>query len=141
MPSVIHPTFTSPSATVPITSAVAKRQRDGHFYLMTSMSGTTVPMMLDTGASTVALRAEDAEKIGLHPDSLTYSARISTANGTSFAAPVTIPSLTVGGITRKDVQAIVSKPGTLNISLLGQSFLATLSGFKVTGDEIVMQGQ
>ena len=48
-----------------------------------------------TGASSVVIRAEDARKIGLDPDKLDYSVPISTANGSSRAAQVTLDRLAV----------------------------------------------
>jgi aspartyl protease family protein len=42
----------------------------------------------------------------------------------------------VGGIRRSKVQAFVAERGALDGSLLGQTFLSTLSRYSVTGDKL-----
>ena len=121
--------------------AMAKRGDSGHFFVDAMVGSASVRMMVDTGAFSVSLRAEDAEKIGINSSSLIYSIQTTTGNGVGHAAPVVIPSLTVGGITQRNVQAVVMPPGKLFVSLLGQSFLAHLAAFKVEGDLMVLQGK
>ena len=120
--------------------AIAKRQDNGHFFFDTAISGITVRMMFDTGASIVALRAEDAARAGIAVNGLNYSITINTANGTTTAAPVVLDTFRVGDITRYNVPAIVSRPGQLNISLLGQSFMSKLNGYRFEASELVLQG-
>ena len=120
---------------------VSVRGRDGHFTLDTVVNGVPMPMMFDTGASGVMLRAEDAARFGTDPSNLTYSIRIETANGVSYAAPFTINTLTIGGITVHNVAAIVAKRGTLAVNLLGQSFMTRLAGFAVEGNKMILRGR
>ena len=119
---------------------VARRDGRGMFALQAEINGTSLPMVFDTGASFVVIRAEDADRVGIDVDSLTYSGHASTANGETTVAPVTIETLTVDGITRHNVRAIVSKPGQLRTNLLGQSFLSRLAGYKLDGNRLVLQG-
>jgi aspartyl protease family protein len=51
--------------------------------------------LIDTGATDVALTREDAIKLGFKPDELNYTRKYNTANGVSYAAPVTINQLTI----------------------------------------------
>lgn len=135
MPAVIYPT------TGPQRSQVSvQRGRDGHFRFETSVNGATIPMMFDTGATFVALRAEDAEAAGLDTSALRYSVTTRTANGTATMAPVTLSTVSVGGIARHNVPAFVSRPGVLSISLLGQSFMAGLAGYRQEGDMLILRG-
>ncbi len=97
-------------------------------------------MVFDTGASEVSLRAEDAAKMGIAASGLAYSIAVNTANGKTEYAPVMIATLTIGNITRRNVAALVSKPGSLNVNLLGQSFLSRLAGFKLEGEQLILQG-
>jgi len=99
-----------------------------------------VRMLFDTGASTVALRAEDAERVGIAVNSLNYNIRTQTANGTTEVALVTLDSLRVGDVTRWNVLAVVSKPGKLHVSLLGQSFMSKLAGYRFEWGELILQG-
>src|SRR5262245_56642238 len=43
---------------------VLEREADGHFYADVGVDGATAHMLVDTGASVVALTAEDAEALG-----------------------------------------------------------------------------
>ncbi len=119
--------------------AVAVRRQDGHYGFDARVNGAVVRMMFDTGASSIVLRAEDAAKVGLNPDKLEYRVPVSTANGRAMAAPVTLEAVTVGNITLKSVRALVARPGALQESLLGQSFLSRLSGYSVERNRLVLR--
>ena len=49
---------------------------------------------------------------------------------------VTIDEMNVGGIKRRHVSAFVADRGALNGSLLGMTFLSTLSRYSVAGDKL-----
>ena len=114
-----------------------RRARDGHFYALAEVNGTELRMLVDTGASTVVLNRADARRIGLEPESLSYTVRASTANGTVRGAPVTLDRVEIGPLTARDVRALVTR-GEMNISLLGMSFLGRLSRLSVEGDTLVL---
>ncbi len=118
--------------------AVAVRGRNGHFFLDGVTNGRTLRYMFDTGASSVVLTAADAGKIGLSADKLQYTARVSTANGTAMAAPVRIDALTFGGITLRDVRAMVAAPEALRDNLLGMSYLGRLTSYTVRNNRLVL---
>ena len=136
MPSVQTPRMRADS-----NELVAVRAGDGHFYFNAMTNGARVPMMFDTGATDVALRPEDAARMGIDVDRLNYSGRASTANGISRYAPIVLESLTVGGITVRDVPASVHRPGALSMNLLGQSFMTRLAGYNVEGDKLILRGR
>jgi aspartyl protease family protein len=116
-----------------------RRRPDGHFIARASINGATLPMLVDTGASTVVLRQADAQKIGIDTERLKYTVPVQTANGTSYAAHVRIKSFSVGTITFTEVEALVSKPGALRDSLLGMSFLNRLRSYEFSGDFLTMR--
>jgi aspartyl protease family protein len=60
---------------------------NGHFQADVAVNGQTIEMLVDTGASMVALSREDAERIGIDLSRLTYSMTVMTANGRGRAAP------------------------------------------------------
>ena len=132
MPTVIHPDGRGEGA-------VGRRGANGHFFFDTVVNGTPLRMMFDTGASTVALRSEDAAKAGIDVANLRYNGSVGTANGRAEVASVLIPVFTVGGITRRNVAASVSRPGALTDNLLGMSFMSRLSGYKYDGETLVLQ--
>lgn len=120
--------------------ASTRRAANGQFYFDTMVSGATVRMMFDTGAYTTILRAEDAGRSGIAVNGLDYSSTISTANGVAEVAPVMLDSLRVGDITYWGVPALVSRPGKLHVSLLGQTFMAKLASYRFEGSELILQG-
>lgn len=99
----------------------------GHFEAEAEINGRSVPVMVDTGATLVALTYEDAERAGifLRPSDFTHTA--STANGIARIAPVRIDRITIGSISVRNVQGAVSERGKLHQTLLGMSFLGRLS--------------
>ena len=112
---------------------------DGHFHVDARVNGAPVRMLLDTGASAVALTPEAAERAGIHPDKLDYDIPVQTANGTDRVALARIRELAVGTIVLRDVQAYVSRPGRLPEPLLGMSFLDRLGGFEKSGRRLILR--
>ena len=117
-------------------TATFRRGLDGHFLLSSKVNGADVPLLFDTGASAVVLSYADAKKAGIDVSALTFDTPVTTANGTGRAAVVTLDQMVVGGIKRSKVQAFVAERGALDGSLLGQTFLSTLSRYSVTGDKL-----
>ena len=120
-------------------SVVIMRNGDGHFAVRAGVDGVTMTMLVDTGASLVTLTPEDAARIGVDTTKLSYGMPIETANGTINAAPITIHQITIGTITRNNIKALVAPPGSLQESLLGMSFLNSLSGYSISGDRLVLK--
>lgn len=101
---------------------VLDREDDGHFYATANVDGSDYRMLVDTGASVVALTGEDARNMGLNwdPNALAPVAR--GASGPVMGVNVTIPEMAVGDFEAKNVPALIIPEG-LGVSLLGQSFL------------------
>ena len=108
-----------------------KAGQNGHFIVKAEINGRNVKVLVDTGASAVALSYEDAKDIGLHPGSLNYSVPVSTANGVVKAAGVNLDKVEIDGVRVSDVQGLVMPQGVMRGSLLGMSFLSKLRSFKV----------
>ena len=66
------------------------RGRGGDFAVAAHVNGARVPMVLDTGASSVVLTQDAAKAAGLPLEVLTYTVNVDTANGRTRAAPVTL---------------------------------------------------
>ena len=111
----------------------------GQFRTHVEINGTETPVLIDTGASAVALTDEDARSAGIFPDPEDYTIRIQTANGVGHAAPVTLDSITIGDITVNNVRALVNQPGTLNVTLLGMTFLNRLSRVDIGAGKMVLE--
>lgn len=108
----------------------------GHYETDVTIDGTTLRMLVDTGASSVVLSYEDAMRLGINPDNLVFSIDVSTANGRARAAPVTLREVAIGPILRGTIRGMVTEQGRLEQSLLGMSFLETLGSIEITRDEL-----
>ncbi len=117
------------------------RGHSGDFAVAARINGVKVPMVLDTGASSVVLTQEAAKAAGLPIEVLDYTVNVDTANGRTRAAPITLDRLTVGGLTERAVPALVVQEGQLKNNLLGMSFLNRLQSWEVRGDRLRMRGQ
>jgi aspartyl protease family protein len=116
------------------------RGHGGDFSVGAHINGASVPMVLDTGASSVVLTQAAAKAAGLPLEVLDYTVNVDTANGRTRAAPVTLDRLAVGGLTERAVPALVAQPGQLKNNLLGMTFLNRLESWEVRGDRLRMRG-
>lgn len=119
-------------------TATFRRGMDGHFLVASTVNGSKLPLLFDTGASAVVLSYTDAKRAGIDVAALNFDTPVTTANGTGRAAMVTLDEMDVGGIKRRHVAAFVADRGALNGSLLGMTFLSTLSRYSVAGDKLEM---
>ena len=117
-------------------TATFRRGVDGHFLVAATVNGATMPLLFDTGASAMVLSYADAKKAGIDVAALSFNMPVTTANGTGRAAVVTLDKIEVGGIVRSRVPAFVAERGALDGSLLGMTFLETLSRYSVTGNQL-----
>jgi aspartyl protease family protein len=116
-----------------------RRSSDGRFSTQGLINGTSMPLVIDTGASAVLLRASDAERAGIALSGLAFDTPVATAGGTTYAAPVRLRSIQIGLISVGDVEALVAKPGSVNESLLGMSFLTRLAFHGLSGEFITLR--
>jgi len=117
-------------------TATFHRGFDGHFLVASTVNGKDMPLLFDTGASAVVLSYADARRAGIDVGHLVFDTPVTTANGTGRAAVVTLDSMEIGGIKRSHIPAFVADRGALNGSLLGMTFLETLSRYTVAGDKL-----
>ena len=112
----------------------------GHFETPVQLNGRTIQVMVDTGASFVALTYEDAERAGIFVSSSDFTHRSQTANGVAKFAPVRLDRVSIGDITVRNVEAAVMERGKLQTSLLGMSFLGKLTRTEMRkGGVLVLQ--
>ncbi|TIL70556.1 MAG: TIGR02281 family clan AA aspartic protease, partial [Mesorhizobium sp.] len=79
---------------------------NGHFEARILVNGTPVRAVVDTGATSTVLTAQDAQAAGFNPAALNFTIPVSTANGMARAAVVRTDELAIGGIVRKDMQVM-----------------------------------
>lgn len=136
MPMPGRPTVDETSKT-PNGAVYLRSVQGGHFLADAAVNGTHVRFLVDTGASMVALNAFDAQRLGFNLKKLDFDITVSTANGNTKAARVTLDELSIGSISRKKVQAFVARDGDMDISLLGMSFLNSIGSFEM-GDGVLI---
>lgn len=102
-------------------SATLEADAHGHYMVQGQINGGTVQMLLDTGATMIAIPATEAARLGIdyRKGRIGY---LSTANGTVAAYQVKLDTVKVGDIELNQVDAVVQEKG-LPFILLGMSFL------------------
>lgn len=93
----------------------------GHFISMGSVNGYSVRFLLDTGASTIALPANEASRMGIKYKS-GQMVGVSTANGVIPAWRVMLNNVKLGDISLNQVEGMVVET-SMPAALLGMSFL------------------
>ena len=111
----------------------------GHFLTQAQIDGRSIDVMVDTGASLVALTYEDAKSVGLFLKASDFTSVAQTANGSTRVAPVTISRISIGDITVRNVPAVVSARGASERTLLGMSFLKRLTRVEMRAGMLVLQ--
>jgi aspartyl protease family protein len=112
----------------------------GHYVSDIEVNGRTLNAVVDTGATLVILRYEDARALGVVFPGDRFDIEVRTANGTGHARRVELRSVRVGPIAIQDVDALVMEEGALKMSnLLGMSFLKRLSRFEAQRGMLVLE--
>jgi aspartyl protease family protein len=111
----------------------------GHYQATAQINGSSVEVLVDTGATNVALTYEDAERAGIYVRPQDFTHRANTANGVSRIAPVMIDSISIGSITVRNVRGAVAERGKLQETLLGMAFLGRLSRAEMSRGRLLLQ--
>jgi aspartyl protease family protein len=115
---------------------VLQRDDRGHFIAFAQVNGETIRFVVDTGASVVALTAEDAARAHVAVDPGAFVAVGQGASGEVRGQPVRLASVALDGKQAADVQAVVLPDA--HVSLLGQNYLRRLS-VSIQGDTMTLR--
>ena len=121
------------------TIVINKSNQDDHFRIVADVNAQSTTFILDTGASSVVLTHDTAQRLGLLASEESYSQTVSTANGLTRVAPIRIGELRISSIVLQDVKASVARAGELDENLLGMSFLSRLKGYAVESDQLTLR--
>jgi aspartyl protease family protein len=112
--------------------------RSGHFVAEARLNGRKAEVLVDTGATLVAINESTARELGirLKPSDFVYKVR--TANGVTEAAKAEIDEIEIGRVRVRNVQASVSRDESLSVILLGMAFLQKLKKFEISDGELVL---
>lgn len=113
--------------------------RSGHFVVTARLNGKKNKVLVDTGATYVAINESTAKKLGIRLKPKDFKYKVNTANGVTYAAGAIIDEIKIGRIKIKNVQATVSKDKALKTTLLGMSFLNKLDKFIIEGQTLTLK--
>ena len=111
----------------------------GHYFANAEINGRPVDVLVDSGASIVALSYDDAQRAGVLVRDSDFTQRVNTANGVARVAPVMLDRVSIGNITVRNVPAAVTERGSLGTSLLGMSFLGRLQRVDMRAGTLILQ--
>jgi aspartyl protease family protein len=101
---------------------ILKRGLDGHYRAEALINNESVDVLVDTGATGVAISQKIADKLKLKSID---AVRTITANGDAIGYMVRLDSVKVGGVEAKNVSATIA-PGLDGDVLLGMSYLGRM---------------
>ena len=111
---------------------VLERHNNGHFYVDATVNGHSVPFVVDTGASMVALTEDDARTAGIQFDESEFEPVARSASGIVYGKEIYLDVVDVEGKRVSHVDAVVARD--LDVSLLGQTYLARIGSVQMNGD-------
>jgi aspartyl protease family protein len=98
----------------------------GMYVTVGSINGLPVSFLVDTGATTIAMNAAQAKRLGIDFRITGQQTMVGTASGVAKAYGVTLKKVTLGSITLHNISAVVIEGGYPVQTLLGMSFLGQL---------------
>ena len=116
-------------------TVVLKRGLDGHYRAEALINGEKIDVLIDTGATGVAISQRVADKLDLKSIN---AVRTNTANGDSIGYMVRLNTVKVGGVEAHDVAAMIA-PGLDGDVLLGMSFLGRMDVRLYKGEMTIKQ--
>ena len=102
------------------------RNSQGMYATAGSINGLPVSLLVDTGASQVAMNAAQARRLGIDYRVIGRPAAITTASRLEPAWAVTLDSVKVGDIELSNVEGVVLEGAQPQTVLLGMSYLGRL---------------
>jgi aspartyl protease family protein len=116
-------------------SVTLQANGQGHYIVQGQINGGSARMLLDTGATLIALPASEATRLGVDYKKGRVS-YMSTANGVVPAYLIKLNTVKIGDIEINQVDAVVQEQG-LPFILLGMSFLNRME-MRREGEQMVL---
>ena len=83
--------------------------QDQHFYIQAKINQKDILFLVDTGASDITLAKEDAKKVGINLNKLTFNRLYQTANGKSWGASTIVEELNIANSSFKNVNISINQ--------------------------------
>lgn len=115
-----------------------KLSSHGQFIAHARLNGYRSDVLVDTGASAVAINETTAHRMGIYLNQSDFKYTVHTANGPTKAAMVMIKEIEIGRVVVRDVRALVSRDSSLDVILLGMTFLNQLKKYEVNQGTLIL---
>ncbi len=106
-----------------VRSTAVHRDGNNQYLLTGAINGVNTEMLVDTGATAVAMSSSTARALGIDFKKKNNKGIARTASGTVTSYQVKLSSVSVGEITVHNVRAFVNEGEYPHVVLLGMSFL------------------
>lgn len=113
------------------------RDENGYFFADVQINGAPIHMLVDTGATVIALSRDDAQLAGIATPIGMNDVVGQGADGEVKGVQIRLDKVALGDKIVENVPAIVLNSG--GQSLLGQSFLSQFASVKIEGDKMVLR--
>jgi aspartyl protease family protein len=115
------------------------RDASGQFHLTAQVNGEDTVFLVDTGADSVTLTIEDAERLGIEIDEESFQPIARTASGIGYGTRINIDRIEIAGQEFEGVEALVVRG--LDVNLLGQSVLRRMGQVELRGDTLRIRSE
>lgn len=115
-----------------------KADNRGHFLATARMNGRPVEVLVDTGATSVAINRSTARRLGIRLSPSDFKHQVNTANGVAKAASAEIERIQIGRVSATNVRVLILPDRSLSGTLLGMSFLNEMRSFEIRNGELVL---
>jgi aspartyl protease family protein len=102
------------------------RDKTGMYTTVGSVNGLPVSFLVDTGATAVAMNAQQARRLGIDFRVIGVKSSVTTASGVVNAWVVMLDTVKVGELLLRNVEAVVLEGTHPETALLGMSYLGRL---------------
>lgn len=103
---------------------LVSKSQNNSYYTSGTINGQTVKLLIDTGATSVAMNSKVAKRLGIDYLLQGKKGKVRTASGITTAYYFKLNSVGVGGITVNNVKASVIEGDFPHEILLGMSYLS-----------------
>jgi aspartyl protease family protein len=126
----------APAASPPPGTASLVAGPDGHFRTEARINGRAVDVLVDTGATYVAMNEAEARRLGVAVAPADFRYESETANGRARVALATLDRVRIGTVEVRNVEVAVMKGDGLGGVLLGMSFMGKLKRYDVAAGRL-----
>ena len=119
------------------TKTIIDQDQSGNFVTIGTINDTTTSMLIDTGATSVVVSEQIAERANLI---LVSQVEVVTVNGTTKGYTTIIKNLQIGNLSGENIEAVIVPSVQISHTLIGMSFLEKVD-FEKYGSQLILRPQ